>query len=338
MIEYIYKCADYLILNGYSVKSTGLYNGKTGISLCLFELAHYLKDGEIEKHAFELLQESLILSSKKKDISFKNGLSGVGFVLLYLIKNQLIDADFEELFEDCTNNILNHIENSKESQDLLFLVYFLELLFQSNKKKKIKDYSLNILRDVEKKLLLHIDDFELIDSKLVKCDFLKDFTNYLKIISINEYQESSFLITRYCKLFEKGKIASNIEITFYLNQINYNSKINNEWFNNVSAINEKEALLNLEVNHSRFILSERLNTLYLLNKTPEKYNQHILLLEDSIFDTSSNKFQEKLLNGIPRNKYIPGYEFGIARFLIYCVYKKLKNEKKDISRFNLLFI
>jgi hypothetical protein len=62
----ISKLIDYILLNAYSVNSTGLYNGKAGISLCLFEYAKYLKDKCIEDYAFELLQKVLVLSNKSK--------------------------------------------------------------------------------------------------------------------------------------------------------------------------------------------------------------------------------------------------------------------------------
>jgi hypothetical protein len=103
----ICKLTDYILLNAYSVNFAGLYNGKTGIALCLFENSRYLADEKIEDKAFELLQESLAISHKAKNagIDFKNGLSGIGFVLLYLIENRFLDADFEELFGKQANQI-----------------------------------------------------------------------------------------------------------------------------------------------------------------------------------------------------------------------------------------
>ena len=94
----IRKLVDYISLNACSVNSSGLYNGKSGISLALFETAKCLQDTEIEDKAFSLFQESLI--RKTNDYGFENGMSGIGYVLIYLITNKLIDADFEDLFGD----------------------------------------------------------------------------------------------------------------------------------------------------------------------------------------------------------------------------------------------
>ena len=82
----IRKLIDYTLLNACSINSSGLYNGKAGIALALFEVARYLQDEYIEEQAFDLLQEALV--SKTEDISFENGLSGIGYVLLYLIENE----------------------------------------------------------------------------------------------------------------------------------------------------------------------------------------------------------------------------------------------------------
>ena len=67
----IRKLVDYISLNACSVNSSGLYNGKSGISLALFETAKCLQDTEIEDKAFSLFQESLI--RKTNDYGFENG-------------------------------------------------------------------------------------------------------------------------------------------------------------------------------------------------------------------------------------------------------------------------
>ena len=92
------KLSEYVLLNACAVSSSGLYNGKSGMTLSLFEAARYLNDEPLEDHAFELLEETLLVNSE--DIGCENGLSGVGYVLLYLIDNEFIDADFDDFFEN----------------------------------------------------------------------------------------------------------------------------------------------------------------------------------------------------------------------------------------------
>ena len=105
----ISKLVDYLLLNAYSVNSSGLYNGKAGISLCLFEMSRFLQDEYIEEQAFELLKEFLL--TKNEDIGFENGLSGVGYVLLYLIQKDFVGGTF---YFDHNGNYLGKIGSSND--------------------------------------------------------------------------------------------------------------------------------------------------------------------------------------------------------------------------------
>ncbi|MFK2511452.1 lanthionine synthetase LanC family protein [Bacteroides fragilis] len=136
----IRKLVDYISLNACSVNSSGLYNGKSGISLALFETAKCLQDTEIEDKAFSLFQESLI--RKTNDYGFENGMSGIGYVLIYLITNKLIDADFEDLFGDQREAIIKHFENIDKQPDKLLVSYKIIYFYLSwiNYKSKMREY------------------------------------------------------------------------------------------------------------------------------------------------------------------------------------------------------
>lgn len=94
--ERLQQLADYLILNGYSKEMSGLYFGKAGISLVLFEIARALENEWIDDHAFEFMNQSLLSKTTKFDLD--NGLGGIAYALQYAIDRQFIDADFDELF------------------------------------------------------------------------------------------------------------------------------------------------------------------------------------------------------------------------------------------------
>lgn len=96
--ESIKILSDYIMLVSVSNDFSNLYYGRSGISISLFEASRYLDDGFTEEYAFNLLQQSLLYD--KSDISFDKGLTGIGFSLLYLIKNKFIDAKFEDLFSE----------------------------------------------------------------------------------------------------------------------------------------------------------------------------------------------------------------------------------------------
>ena len=87
----IIKAANLIARNAVSLSTNGLYNGKAGFSLSLFAASGFLQDNELEDTAYKLFLESLITS--KNDLSFENGLSGIGYVILYLIENKYVEAN-----------------------------------------------------------------------------------------------------------------------------------------------------------------------------------------------------------------------------------------------------
>ena len=95
-VNLLSKITDYVLLNVCSLHSSGLYSGKSGVSLALFEVSGLLKDNYLEERAFELLEESLLY--KGDDLSFHKGYSGIRFALLYLVEHRFVDADINELF------------------------------------------------------------------------------------------------------------------------------------------------------------------------------------------------------------------------------------------------
>ena len=90
------KLAEYLVMNGYGLNSSGLYKGRAGISLALFETARLLQSEELEDAAYMLLEQALL--TKTKDISFGNGLSGIAYALHFLIRHKFVEADFDDVF------------------------------------------------------------------------------------------------------------------------------------------------------------------------------------------------------------------------------------------------
>lgn len=116
--ETILKIADYLILSSTNTLETGIYKGKAGHALSLFELAALINNENIEQAAFNIIKEALL--TKTQNINFKEGLSGLGYVLLYLIKYNFIDADFRELFWEKDDLILN--SNNTDVDILPYLI------------------------------------------------------------------------------------------------------------------------------------------------------------------------------------------------------------------------
>lgn len=187
----IRQLAGYILQHADSVRTLGLYNGKAGLALSLFEVSRYLQDEKIEDKAFNLLQESLL--GRTNDCSFENGLSGIGYVLLYLMENQWVDADFDEMFADKYEKIIGSFDDIDKEPDKLLnslkMIYFLSSVKKLKPgDRRVDEIIQKIVEGVELYLSVHFFDFEDIHYINDKTTVLKIFTAYLKIK--NDYEEN----------------------------------------------------------------------------------------------------------------------------------------------------
>jgi hypothetical protein len=314
----IRKLADYVLLNAYSVCSSGLYNGKAGISLCLFEVARYLNDKNIEKHAFELLQEALL--SENDNICFEDGLSGIGYVLLYLINHKYIDANFDDLFGAQTQKILDFLETRKqEPANLLFSLRIIQFLTQINKKRndpKIDKYIIILFEAVELYLSIQFFDFTSQHYCGNKMAVLSVFSDYLRLVYLSNYDDfSKSLIESYASLYRKGRIKSSYFIGFYLEKIIIENSLPD--YTDVINRNKQDSFANLKPN--MFTLRELLDLLNLLHQDTTFWISNGIKLENILLDYQGKELEENILRLIPDITFIAGYGFGVARLLRYCV-------------------
>jgi len=117
----ILQLTDYVLFNSCSMDTSGFYNGKAGLSLCLFEVARLYNEDYLEEQAFELLQE--VLLSKTEKIDFEHGLSGIGFVLAYLIDNGFVDQTMKSFSESRLNEYLPVCTNFRTKTGMFCLSF-----------------------------------------------------------------------------------------------------------------------------------------------------------------------------------------------------------------------
>lgn len=117
-----------LLLNGCSCVAPGLAQGKAGIALSLFAFARMTGDEQLEERAFCLMQQALVYGGK--NINFQVGNPGVGFVLIHLIREHFIEADFDELFGEQHRLIVQtissdrfEVKNIQECAELLLYLH-----------------------------------------------------------------------------------------------------------------------------------------------------------------------------------------------------------------------
>lgn len=312
----IRELTDFILLNACCTRSLGLYNGKTGMALALFEVSRYLHDYYLEEQAFDLFQEALL--AETEDISFENGLSGIGWTLLYLIENKLIDADFDEVFGQQYNKIktafarLQH--HPTQLLNSLKTIYFLSEL----KKIKPETDSISSLEQqafeaAELYLSIQFLDFKDLHYINNKINVLKKFETYLRVVDYAGYTDfSQTLLDRYDQLYRSNKIARSYPIGCYLENITHNNPTSK--YKETIADHKKEFLQTLCIDS--LPLHERIDFTKLQNSKHSNYRNLTTALED---EKENNRTEQNLAQALPPKAFRPGYEHGLSRYLIFKV-------------------
>ena len=311
------QIANYLLRNSNSINSTGLYNGKAGISLSLFIASGYLLDEHLEDVAYHMLQESLII--KNNDISFENGWAGIGYALLYLIEKKYLEADFDELFGEQYEYILKSNRSNIENDPLILVntmrvVYFLSKVRTVKKEdSQINELIKKIFEGLEFFLSIQFHDFDDIRYIRNKSDVLNIYQTYLKLIDYSGYAHFSHVVLDdYAALYRKGKIASSLETGHYLKLLADKNSING--FEDVICDNIKYG--NKNIYPSFLSLKERIDLGKLINNDKSDDPLCINNYEDL-------KMQD-LLNSVDDKSNPLGYGTGLGRFLLYCIDKDIE--------------
>jgi lantibiotic modifying enzyme len=143
--EYLERCIS-------NVESPGLFRGKAGISLFFFLYSRLKDDKRYLDVGNDILSESIDqLSQSAGHYNFSDGLSGVGWILQFLINKEYIDEDADELLQKYDQLIfessLHELKKGRYDyvhQALGSIVYFLERASKSDHRLKF-EYFIGIL-------------------------------------------------------------------------------------------------------------------------------------------------------------------------------------------------
>lgn len=331
----VHKLIDYVLLNAHSTHFHGLYQGKLGIALGLFEIARHLEDEKTEDFAWVLLQETLALFNQNQKVSFdfETGLSGLGYVLLYLIQNGFLDAEFEELFGEYTVRIQTFLKaKSVFTEKDLLSAYYLEVLYRYTKQKEVLDLKNKLLDDVGESLEKQMKTLGTLHPAIINFQMLNQWDRYLKTVSFcSGYTFPESLIDHYVRLYKQGKVTCRFSTGFYMERLFPDKDL-------LSIAQKLQASAMLNIYPETLTLAQQIDLLYLLNEADAKrYEQPIGLLEKDLWDGEHPLYEKNILSAIPPRNLIAGYGSGISRLLLYEVYRKSKQNGEDCSRFKALF-
>jgi len=317
----IQKTVELVLSDIEKVSSTGLYNGKAGLSLSLFIAAEYLQDEQLEDTAYNLLQESLVI--KNYDVSFENGLAGIGYVLCYLIENKYLEADFDEIFGMQYETLVKSYENIEK--DPSRLVNSLQAIYFLSDASRIKKEDERIPLIIKKifeglELFLSVQFFDFLDIRYTnnKAGVLNIYTTYLKLIDYSGFHHFSYsLLEDYAALYRKGRITSSLETGFYLDRITGKYEI--KGYEDIISEHIDSGIKNIYP--STLSLRERINLAKITNSFKYKTVEERDLLPE-IENIYNEKRIHDLLKTVDEKSFPFGYGAGLGRLLIYCVNKQ----------------
>ena len=143
------KIINTLLLNASFINNLGLMHGKMGISILFYHLSRKYKNKIYGDYAGELIDEIYEEITGETPVDFENGLAGIGWGIEYLVQNDFIEADTDEVLEEFDKKIYialleNHLKMEKDLEGLLgYFAYF------SARKKKFPEvtklFSIDIL-------------------------------------------------------------------------------------------------------------------------------------------------------------------------------------------------
>lgn len=316
--SHIRKLTDYILLNSASTSSAGIYNGKAGVAITLFEVAKVLHDEYIEEQAFLLLQESLL--TKNKDVGFGDGLCGIGYVFAYLLRNRFVDADFYDLFGDKHNLIIAEIRSKMKASivnisDLYYLSIYSEL---DDCDDGVSDL-IDGLHDQFKGALIgsfHAVEQDRLTNQYNKHTILNYFEEYLFVcLHCSRILIDSDLLDGFYLLYNNHTFSSNLKLEMLLQQ----DKVIKSGSCNTTCFNRSSSLAKYEngLNEEQYNFSQLIDILYLSEKLQITERSSLSTLKTAFKKNLDTNLETYLINKMGINPCMYGYKTGVSKLLLY---------------------
>lgn len=328
--ETVRNLTDFVLLNAYSLSSSGLYKGKAGYVLCLFELSRHFNDSKLEEHAFEILREMLLSQTEK--IDFGSGLSGIGYALLYVIRHQFIKADFQELFEPQQKRICSEIRQTENKfQHLDVLPFLMEYDKQAGHAGDTESLIQSILKD----------SFLISEKTFTKENWHRECRKDVWISFLRSLFRSLFLLEHrnVTVSYDKSllaKINSDLDLLIRTDRILLPDDIR-FYKSSLPALNEKNESYRVVVDPIALKIMD-LPTIIRLNIMQSYSQKRFSWPDDPLKGLSDDTLEELLSFRIGRNHRICSFYSGVCRFLLYYLYEKAENRPEVSNRLTELLI
>ena len=144
------QIADVLLINGGFLNNPGLYTGEMGLVLFFARYARFTQNDLYMDYAFGLVEKIQRRIHQDTPINYKNGLTGIGSAIEYLVQNSFFEADTDEILDDFDRLIyFTYNIPYLPIEDMIDIRYYIHWRLSGNsmQKEKIQRF---ILPQIEK--------------------------------------------------------------------------------------------------------------------------------------------------------------------------------------------
>lgn len=136
------RIIHHLLLNAPFISSPGLLTGQLGIALAFFAYYRHTNCATYEDFANELLNNALESLDNSIDITFRNGLTGIGWGIEYLIKEGFVEGCGVEICENIDQKIMEsdprRISNLSLDQGMEGLLHYVLIHISASIKQNVR--------------------------------------------------------------------------------------------------------------------------------------------------------------------------------------------------------
>lgn len=157
------KIIELLMSKTPSCDEIGMLHGKTGVAFYFYHLAQRRKNNYYQEIANDIIINVAKAIDKNTSIKFATGITGIGWTIESLIKNNLIDFDADKMlarFDRIVKNSLLYDDNDYESIISIGFYYASRLCYRINddKSKRVLDLKLctiMLIDELDKLIMLN---------------------------------------------------------------------------------------------------------------------------------------------------------------------------------------
>lgn len=114
----------YGILRAEVLDDYGLYGGKLGMAILFYEYSRFRENQLYKQFADELI-DSVLVVPDSLSVRFDNGLSGIGWGIIYLLREKFVEGNVDDVLIDLDRQLISqNLFMCNEDIDILTYIEF----------------------------------------------------------------------------------------------------------------------------------------------------------------------------------------------------------------------